>query len=38
MDSVRFAGTGAAPLPPDVMAWYRKLGLELLGVTAVDRM
>jgi long-chain acyl-CoA synthetase len=30
LDSVRIAGTGAAPLPPEVMAWYRKLGLELL--------
>ncbi|HQC98989.1 MAG TPA: AMP-binding protein [Aquabacterium sp.] len=30
LDSVRFAGTGAAPLPPEVMAWYRSLGLELL--------
>ena len=30
LDSVRFAGTGAAPLPPEVMGWYRKLGLELL--------
>ena len=30
LDSVRFAGTGAAPLPPEVMSWYRKLGLELL--------
>ena len=30
LDSVRFAGTGAAPLPPDVVAWYRRLGLELL--------
>jgi long-chain acyl-CoA synthetase len=30
LDSVRFAGTGAAPLPPEVMAWYHKLGLELL--------
>ena len=30
LDSVRFAGTGAAPLPPEVMAWYRKLGLDLL--------
>jgi long-chain acyl-CoA synthetase len=30
LDHVRFAGTGAAPLPPEVMAWYRKLGLELL--------
>jgi long-chain acyl-CoA synthetase len=30
LDSVRFAGTGAAPLPPEVIAWYRKLGLDLL--------
>jgi long-chain acyl-CoA synthetase len=30
MDSMRVAGTGAAPLPPEVMVWYRKLGLELL--------
>ncbi len=30
LDHVRFAGTGAAPLPPEVMSWYRKLGLELL--------
>ncbi len=30
LDSVRIAGTGAAPLPPEVMTWYRKLGLELL--------
>jgi long-chain acyl-CoA synthetase len=30
LDSVRIAGSGAAPLPPEVMAWYRKLGLELL--------
>jgi long-chain acyl-CoA synthetase len=30
LDSVRFAGTGAAPLPPEVMSWYRRLGLELL--------
>ncbi len=30
LNSVRIAGTGAAPLPPEVMAWYRKLGLELL--------
>ena len=30
LDSVRFAGTGAAPLPPEIMTWYRNLGLELL--------
>ncbi len=30
LEHVRAAGSGAAPLPPDVMAWYRRLGLELL--------
>lgn len=30
LENVRFAGTGAAPLPPESMAWYRRLGLELL--------
>jgi long-chain acyl-CoA synthetase len=29
LDSVRFAGSGSAPLPSDVLAWYRDLGLEL---------
>jgi len=32
MDQIRFALTGAAPLPPDIVMWYRKLGLELLEV------
>ncbi|MBV8062109.1 MAG: AMP-binding protein, partial [Nevskia sp.] len=32
LDHVKFALTGAAPLPPDIIAWYRKLGLELLEV------
>lgn len=27
---VRAAITGSAPLPPEVLAWYRRLGLELL--------
>lgn len=31
-DQIRFALTGAAPLPPDIMTWYRTLGLELLEV------
>lgn len=31
-DQIRFALTGAAPLPPDILTWYRKLGLELLEV------
>jgi long-chain acyl-CoA synthetase len=30
LDCVRYAGSGSAPLPPDVLSWYHKLGLELL--------
>jgi long-chain acyl-CoA synthetase len=30
LDAVRFAGSGSAPIPKEVIAWYRKLGLELL--------
>jgi long-chain acyl-CoA synthetase len=30
LDQVRFAGSGSAPIPGELMAWYRKLGLELL--------
>jgi len=30
LESVRFAGSGSAPLPPDLLEWYRRLGLELL--------
>lgn len=30
LDQVRFAGSGAAPLPVSVLEWYRRLGLELL--------
>lgn len=30
LDSVRIALTGSAPVPPEVVAWYRGLGLELL--------
>ncbi|MFE8072523.1 AMP-binding protein [Marinobacteraceae bacterium S3BR75-40.1] len=32
MDHIRAALTGAAPLAPDIIAWYRNLGLELLEV------
>jgi long-chain acyl-CoA synthetase len=32
LESVRLAFTGAAPLPPHTLAWYRSLGLELLEV------
>mmetsp|Transcript_13198 Transcript_13198/g.19767 ORF Transcript_13198/g.19767 Transcript_13198/m.19767 type:complete len:567 (+) Transcript_13198:61-1761(+) len=30
LNHVRYAGSGSAPLPPDLLAWYRSLGLELL--------
>lgn len=30
LDKVRFAGSGSAPIRGDLLAWYRKLGLELL--------
>jgi len=30
LEHVRVAFTGAAPLPPDILAWYRSLGLELI--------
>ncbi|MGH8504375.1 MAG: AMP-binding protein [Stenotrophobium sp.] len=32
MNHVRVALTGAAPLPANIIAWYRRLGLELLEV------
>jgi len=36
--SVRYGACGAAPLPPDLLRWYRGLGLELLegyGMTEI---
>mmetsp|Transcript_37039 Transcript_37039/g.66673 ORF Transcript_37039/g.66673 Transcript_37039/m.66673 type:complete len:580 (-) Transcript_37039:190-1929(-) len=30
LDCVRYAGSGSAPLPPDLLSWYHSLGLELL--------
>ncbi len=30
LDKVRFAGSGSAPIPKEVIEWYRSLGLELL--------
>ncbi len=30
LDHVRFAGSGSAPIPKEIIAWYRRLGLELL--------
>lgn len=30
LDKARLAGSGSAPIPGELVAWYRKLGLELL--------
>lgn len=30
LDQARFAGSGSAPMPAEVIDWYRKIGLELL--------
>ena len=30
LDAVRFAGSGSAPVPPELIEWYHGLGLELL--------
>lgn len=30
LDQVRLAASGSAPIPPDLIQWYRDLGLELL--------
>jgi len=30
LSKVRFAGSGSAPLPAEILVWYRRLGLELL--------
>jgi long-chain acyl-CoA synthetase len=30
LDQVRIAASGAAPLPPEILLWYRKLGLNLI--------
>lgn len=30
LENVRVGFTGAAPLPPPILSWYRELGLELL--------
>jgi long-chain acyl-CoA synthetase len=32
LDQARLAFTGAAPVPPALVRWYRKLGLEMLDV------
>ncbi|KAL7528692.1 hypothetical protein ACHAXR_002574 [Thalassiosira sp. AJA248-18] len=30
LEKCRYAGSGSAPIPHDLLAWYRNLGLELL--------
>jgi len=30
LDTVRIAGSGSAPIPADLITWYKSLGLELL--------
>ena len=38
LETVRYAACGAAPLPPDLLLWYRNLGLELeegFGMTEI---
>ena len=30
LDHVRHAGSGSAPIPPDLIDWYRRLGLNLV--------
>jgi long-subunit acyl-CoA synthetase (AMP-forming) len=30
LDEVKIAGSGSAPIPHEVIAWYRRLGLQLL--------
>lgn len=30
LNHCRFAGSGSAPIPPELLQWYRNLGLELL--------
>lgn len=32
LDAVRVCCTGAAPLPPDTVRWFRSLGLEMLEI------
>jgi long-subunit acyl-CoA synthetase (AMP-forming) len=29
LDAVKMAGSGSAPIPPDLIAWYRRIGLPL---------
>ena len=39
LNHVRFAGSGSAPIPKEIIAWYRNLGLELLeGYAMTENM
>ncbi|MBK6864124.1 MAG: AMP-binding protein [Ideonella sp.] len=37
LDAVVQAGSGSAPLPPEVIQWYRRLGLQLFEGYGADR-
>lgn len=39
LNHVRFAGSGSAPIPKEIIEWYRSLGLELLeGYAMTENM
>jgi len=39
LNHVRFAGSGSAPIPKEIIEWYRNLGLELLeGYAMTENM
>jgi long-chain acyl-CoA synthetase len=38
LDQCRLAAGGAAPMPPDLLRWYRKLGLDLIEVYGMTEM
>ena len=39
LNNVRFAGSGSAPIPKEIIEWYRSLGLELLeGYAMTENM
>ena len=36
LNHVQMAGSGSAPIPPDLITWYKRLGLNLLELTRGD--
>jgi long-chain acyl-CoA synthetase len=38
LDQCRLAAGGAAPMPPEVLRWYRNLGLDLIEVYGMTEM